>query len=177
MNYVVDQKKINQSYLTAILFLIVGIMGSMLYEQIALNTHINPDLILIICMLFTLFGLLFCSYPLLFKCRPQHKKLIINDNGICCTATMSQLIPWSDIKNVKIFKKKWRNFLVINVRDNNKYLRRVSKYQEKYMRFNSRRAGGIFIEGLGLYKADPADILEACKQKLTALKQQLHDAK
>ena len=86
----------------------------------------------------------------------------INDIGIKCSSSQYKIIPWDDVKELRVLMLRTTPYLVIDMKNNNDYLMKLNIPRKFLASISMKQANAIFTESLRLYEEEPNTILTCC---------------
>lgn len=108
-------------------------------------------------------GLFFCvSIVMLYLSFFKKHYIEITNIGLKCQGTYNQLIPWCDIRSLKLKLIGRTHYLLIDVIDQEKYYQKIGVVKKFSVGMMSKKVGVVFWENLLPYNEDPAFILKQC---------------
>ena len=152
--------------LGAFAFVIIGIW-MLLIQYDSMATRLSFDNISFWFYFFKIVGTLsiiyfgFCFIVILKKLIEAKPILIVNKYGIIDNSTAMSIgfIPWKDIENIHIQSILTNKFIIVNVKDEKKYLDNVSSHKRKVMLANKKMGYGIICISLNSTGVSPESIL------------------
>ncbi len=168
----VSKTKISFLLIGALIFVILGVLFSLVPDKFTTAVFKNPQLIRIVGIV----GVLFFGAAGIYGIRKLFDKavgLIIDDNGITDNTNASSvgLIDWSDILEVKTEQVMSTRFLLIFVDNPDEYLKRVNGFKRKLMKGNMKMYGTPLSINSNTLRYDFCDLERLIKKKLIERKE------
>lgn len=144
----------------ALIFVLIGLWILLMEDEIFISSILN-----FIIRLAALVGVIFFGYCMLFyiKRNQENKDLIIVDkNGITdnSTAISVGFIPWEDIDNIYINSMLNNKFILVKLKNEEKYLNKVSFAKQKLMLVNKKMGYEIISITLNSTGIQPEKFLQ-----------------
>jgi len=106
------------------------------------------------------------SLAVLYRALDRRPRLILDDTGVKDRSLGIGKIDWSDIASAKLVSIRGTKFVALKLRDNDKYLNRVSTIQGKATKLNKALGFGELNLYLGLLDMQPKKIFQMVKKQI-----------